>query len=385
MQISEKVARLKSDFDGVYDRGYKSGMENSENYKKGKAEAEAITRGIIDGTITELVIPDGTTKIRGYAFSWCLSLKKITIPEGVAVISGNGLATTGLTELDLPMSCETLDAWSLYNNQYLTRIRLGNVKSIGASALRGAPACMEYDFTRCSTVPTLSNTDALGSINANAKILVPAKLYYDWIEATNWAEYADYIVPDGLVASRGLEYSFNGWHYEVFGRGSCLDSVIVIPETYNDGINGERAVRRISGYETEGYENIGAFMNDQTIEEIILPESGVSIAYYAFNGSSLKVVRNYSSSDSFWSSGLALEYVSFLDGTGIENYDFSVADYVKTLDFSRHTAVPTLADLSYLNVHPDLKILVPIELYDEWINATNWTLISPYIFPMETE
>lgn len=40
MQISEKVARLKSDFDGVYDRGYKSGMENSENYKSGYADGK---------------------------------------------------------------------------------------------------------------------------------------------------------------------------------------------------------------------------------------------------------------------------------------------------------------------------------------------------------
>lgn len=36
MQISEKVARLKSDFDGVY----KSGIENSENYKSGYADGK---------------------------------------------------------------------------------------------------------------------------------------------------------------------------------------------------------------------------------------------------------------------------------------------------------------------------------------------------------
>lgn len=51
MQISEKVTRLKSDFDGVYDRGYKSGMENSENYKSGYADGkqEGYTEGKVDG------------------------------------------------------------------------------------------------------------------------------------------------------------------------------------------------------------------------------------------------------------------------------------------------------------------------------------------------
>lgn len=47
MQISEKVTRLKADFDGVY----KSGMENSENYKSGYADGkqEGYTEGKVDG------------------------------------------------------------------------------------------------------------------------------------------------------------------------------------------------------------------------------------------------------------------------------------------------------------------------------------------------
>lgn len=195
MNIADKLIEIAENTPKVYETG------KAEGY----TEAEAITRGIIDGSITELVIPEGTTLIRGYAFTYCLTMKKITIPEGVARISGNGLATTGLTELDLPMSCEILDAWCLYNNQYLTRIRFGDVKTIGTSALRGAKVCTEYDFSRCSTVPTLADMNALGSINANAKILVPAALYYDWIEATNWTEYVDYIVPVGFLPSKGLE------------------------------------------------------------------------------------------------------------------------------------------------------------------------------------
>jgi hypothetical protein len=97
----------------------------------------------------------------------------------------------------------------------------------------------------------------------------------------------------------------------------------------------------------------------------------------------LKIVRNYSGGASFWSQDLALEYVSFIDGTGIDNYDFSAATYVKTLDFSRHTSVPTLGDVYYINANPDLKILVPIELYDEWAVATNWVEFAEYLVAVE--
>ena len=366
MQISEKVARLKADFDGVYDRGYKSGMENSENYKAGYAEAEAITRGIIDGTITELVIPDGTTNIRGYAFGYCLALKKITIPEGVTFIDGSALSVTGLVELDFPMSCNELAAWCIYDNQYLKRIRFGDVRSIGANAFRNDVACTEYDFKRCSTVPSLADINAFTGINANAKILVPAKLYYDWIAATNWAEYADYIAPDGLVPSRGLEIDSDG---NLVGRGTCTDTVIVVPDE----------VKRIAMY---------SFVDDPTLDTLILPEreTGVYISDYSVYGSGLRVVENFYRSDSLSLVCCPLELVTFLPS----------ADYIilgalnlssdATYDFTRHTAVPQLDAWSdYYTVSEGTRFLVPASLYDEWITDSNWTLIQPYIFPVETE
>ena len=368
MTIAEKILRAKEDYDVVYGAS--------------KAKAEAITRGLIDRSITEIVIPDGVKKIGAHLFAYHYVLKKVTIPESVERLDGNAFSWTALTELDLPIGCKFLNDYALYacNETGLKRIRLGDTVEIKGYVFTYNRNCLLYDFSRNTAVPILTNTNSFNGINANAKILVPAALYYDWITATNWSEYADYIVPDGLLPSKGLEYSFNGWNYEVIGRGSCLDSVIVIPETYNDGINGEHAVNRING-DNDNY--VGAFANDQTIEEIVLPEGFCSLAWNAFEGSSLKVVRNYSGGDSFWSSGLTLEYVSFIDGTGILNFDFSAADYVKTLDFSRHTSVPLLSDATYLNAHPDLQILVPIELYDEWVVATNWVEFAEYLVAVE--
>jgi hypothetical protein len=263
MTIAEKLTQIAENTPKVYEAGK----------SEGKQESEAITKEIIERTLTECVIPEGTTAIGAHAFTYCNNLARVSIPEGVERIGASAFQGTTLTELVLPLSCKYIDTWGLNGMNKLQSIVFGDLTYMGPNGVANNAKCMLYDFTRCTTVPELNHTNAFTGINANAKILVPAKLYYDWIEATNWAEYADYIVPDGLLPSKGLEYSFNGGSYEVVGRGNCLDSVIVIPETYNDGINGERAVSIISGYTNEYYESIGAFANDQSLEELILPES----------------------------------------------------------------------------------------------------------------
>ena len=50
------------------------------------------------------------------------------------------------------------------------------------------------DFSSATSVPTLSNTNALSSTSNDMKILVPANLYDTWKAATNWSTYANRIV-----------------------------------------------------------------------------------------------------------------------------------------------------------------------------------------------
>lgn len=46
---------------------------------------------------------------------------------------------------------------------------------------------------------------------------------------------------------------------------------------------------------------------------------------------------------------------------------------LKTLDLSNCTSVPTLANVNAFNNTPNLKIIVPDDLYDSWIAASNWS------------
>lgn len=50
------------------------------------------------------------------------------------------------------------------------------------------------DFTRCSALVPLSNTNAFNNTNTKFQIIVPNALYGQWKTATNWSTYADHIV-----------------------------------------------------------------------------------------------------------------------------------------------------------------------------------------------
>ena len=359
MTIADKVLLLKQDFDEVYDAGYEKGKAEGG----GGGSDDGVLASLIERSITEFDVPVGVKTIGSYCFSYCGKLKKITIPEGVKSIGANALNGTALTELTLPMSCESVGTYAIYNCASLKSIVFGNVKTISSNALGANTRCTLYDFTRCETVPTLNNTNAFNSINANAKILVPASLYDEWIEATNWSAYADHIEAYYIV-SEGLE--ING--AAVVGRGSCTDSVIVIP----DGITqiGE-----------------GAFVNDQGIDTLVLPKGGASIIYGSLDGSSLKKIVNCNGSvDSFALYGLSIERISFVDSQwGFAALGFSGIQGSPIYDFSKCTSVMYLDayDLEFVSVGENTKFIVPASLYDDWVSDTNWAYFADYIVAAE--
>jgi hypothetical protein len=49
-------------------------------------------------------------------------------------------------------------------------------------------------------------------------------------------------------------------------------------------------------------------------------------------------------------------------------------------DFTSHTSVPTLSNISaFSGIPSDCEIRVPAVLYDEWIAATNWSAYASKI------
>ena len=123
--------------------------------------------------VQKVEIGEGVTSICANAFYNCYSMSSITIPEGVTSI-GVG---------------------AFYNCYSLASITIQEgITSIGGSAFSNCYGMRYYDFTACTSVPTLSSTSTFNGISADCQMLIPAALYDEWSAATNWATYAKYMV-----------------------------------------------------------------------------------------------------------------------------------------------------------------------------------------------
>lgn len=76
-----------------------------------------------------------------------------------------------------------------------------NVTSIGSSAFSYNSTIVIYDFRNAISIPTLSNTNVFDSINDICVFIIPDTLYDEWIAATNWSTYIDYIYKASEVAA----------------------------------------------------------------------------------------------------------------------------------------------------------------------------------------
>ena len=113
------------------------------------------------------------TSIGNYAFNYCYSLSSIVIPDSVTSI-GNYAFTScySLENIIIPYS----------------------VTSIGDYAFNYCYGMAFYDFSQCTSVPTLSGTSVFSNIPSDCKFVVPDSLYDTWKAATNWSTHASKMV-----------------------------------------------------------------------------------------------------------------------------------------------------------------------------------------------
>jgi hypothetical protein len=166
-------------------------------------------------SLKHITMPDNVERTSTYTFSDCYSLKSVVMP--IRTFSGSNYLfyycyalenfsafTLGTVGNNSFANCYALTKVSLFNNMDLTSYAFRNCysltyiklkcDSIAASAFDGCTSMKVYDFTPCTYVPTLANTNAFTSIPSDCKIVVPDSLYDSWIAATNWSTYASQII-----------------------------------------------------------------------------------------------------------------------------------------------------------------------------------------------
>ena len=175
-------------------------------------------------SLKALILPPTLTTINTYSFNYCLALKALLWPRKTTTIrsqtlnqnkslthftinsnltryysSDHSLVSncSGIEELEIPSSQTNIRYQDYYDCRCLSKIRFwGNITEVASSAFyspNGTTALNMVYFNNNTVVPTLADTNAFGMLNTNGRIVVPDSLYDEWITATNWATYADYI------------------------------------------------------------------------------------------------------------------------------------------------------------------------------------------------
>lgn len=165
--------------------------------------------------LKNVALSNGITILGASTFSGCISLTRCTLPDSVSIL--RNFALNGIGVRDLILKVRAVDQSAL-KISYLKKVTFINTQTIGESAVYGVnylekvkfskeinkiyQSCFSstrvpvvFDFSDAEQIPTIYS-QSFGnptSLLKTCKIVVPDALYDEWIVATNWAGYADFI------------------------------------------------------------------------------------------------------------------------------------------------------------------------------------------------
>ncbi len=337
---------------------------------------ESILPVVVARTISTIEASDlaGVTKIGTYAFAYCGNLTKVTIPTGVT----------------------SIEAYAFYHPTYLTEVNLPEgLLTIGESAFE--PASGQ------GRIKSLTLPSTLTSIGARA--------FFEQVDITNALVIPDGVTEIGDDAFKGLykntsltlgenlvtigARAFSGWN--ALKSLSIPNSVTIIGAyafascSSNTGINIPENVVTLGG---------SAFSNNTAVKSInynatnvtnslstsnrVFSKVGASTECKVTIGANVQTIPanlfNVNSTSASYQTNITS--VKFAEGSVCSSIGTNAFAYMlkcEVFDFSTLSAIPTLGSTVFYQIPSTTKIIVPDELYDEWIAATNWTAYASNI------
>lgn len=124
------------------------------------------------------------TNVEANAFSACVSLMEVVIPEGVIWVGSHAFEKC----TNLKKVTWAINTYGLYNGCFSNCTSLESV-----------------DFSKCKEVEAMHNNNVFYNVPSTCKFYVPAHLLDEWKSATNWSNFADQIT----VAELSGTWEFN--------------------------------------------------------------------------------------------------------------------------------------------------------------------------------
>jgi hypothetical protein len=127
------------------------------------------------------------------SFNNCTSLKSADFPNvkssGTFATAKNAQLFVDCTALETA-SFESIDgiSYAMFSRcSALKRVYFPAIKTVYGSVFNECTSLEIVDFSGCSSVPSLTNTNAFNGVPTTCKVIIPDVLYDEWIAATNWS------------------------------------------------------------------------------------------------------------------------------------------------------------------------------------------------------
>ena len=232
-------------------------------------------------SLTSISIPNSVTSIGSYAFYGCSGLTSITIPDSVTSL---GVYTfygcSGLTSIIIPNSVTYISSHVFYNCSGLTSITIGNnVASIGSYTFAGCSSLTSITignnvanigssaFAGCSSLTSITIGNNVASIGSSA---------FSGCSSLTSITIPNSVTSIGSNVFKGCEnLSYNLYENGIYlgnNGNPYLVLVSVIDATIKTVAINDRTQVIVSN----------AFSNCSNLEEIAIPESVMNIGSYAF-------------------------------------------------------------------------------------------------------
>lgn len=138
-------------------------------------------------------LPTEITTISDNLFYNCKALENIVIPDKVTDMYNSAFYNSGIKNITIPKSVKNISSGLFQYCYSLIKVVFeGQTPKIPSYCFQGNNKITLYDFSNCTTIPTLANTSSLGHASG-CQIVIPDALYDEWTTANVWKDVTNVV------------------------------------------------------------------------------------------------------------------------------------------------------------------------------------------------